>query len=390
MSARGQAAPRVAAEGTDPDLLTAVIAWLLAPRRSADGLRRRCAEIEASEPGHRLGAALSTPSVTQREAAEVTLGAWRRLGVRVALVGDPAYPSQLAAGWPATPGPVLLSWLGQPPIDGPSVAVVGARRATGYGTGVASWLAATVARAGVHVISGGARGIDAAAHRAALEEPGGTSVVLGCGHAVGYPRDHAAPGGLFDQVLDHGGSLLSEQLPDARPHAGNVRARNRIVAGLCHAVVVVEGGERSGALLTAGAAADRGVPVLAVPGDVRAPGSAAPHELLAEGAAPCRGPGDLLEMLGTVTAPAGARAGQTDHPGDTVGAAAPAGLPPDLAAVLAECWPRPVRVEELARRTGRSVPTLLGALTQARLTGTVAESVEGVRLRRAPSTPDAG
>ena len=384
MSARGPTAPRVAAEGTDPDLLVAVVAWLLAPRRSADGLRRRCAEIDAMEPGQRLRAALPAPSTSQREAAEVVLGAWRRLGVRAALVGDPAYPSQLADGWPATPGPVLLSWLGQPPVDAPTVAIVGARRATGYGTGVASWLAATVARAGVHVISGGARGIDAAAHRAALEEPGGTSVVLGCGHAVGYPRDHAAPGGLFDQVLDHGGSLLSEQLPDARPHAGNVRARNRIVAGLSQAVVVVEGSARSGALVTAGAAADRGVPVLAVPGDVRAQGSAAPHELLAEGAAPCRGPGDLLEILGTATPPVGER----EH--GTVDAAATAGLPQDLATVLAASWPRPVRVEELARRTGRSVPTLLGALTQARVVGTVAESVEGVRLRRAPSSSDPG
>jgi DNA processing protein len=384
VSAYVRAAPQVAAEGTDPDLLTAVVAWLVAPRRGADGLRRRCAEIEAADALQRLHAALPAPSTTQREAAELALGAWRRLGVRAALVGDPAYPSQLAAGWPATPGPVLLSWLGQPPVDAPTVAVVGARRATGYGTGVASWLAATVARAGVHVISGGARGIDAAAHRAALEEPGGTSVVLGCGHAVGYPRDHAAPGGLFDQVLDHGGSLLSELLPDAPPHAGNVRARNRIVAGLSHAVVVVEGGGRSGALLTAGAAADRGVPVLAVPGDVRAPGSVAPHELLAEGAAPCRGPGDVLETLGTVMPPVGERGEATG------GEPVTAGLPQDIAAVLAGSWPRPVRVEELARRTGRSVPTLLGALTQARLVGTVAESVEGVRLCRAPSTPGAG
>jgi DNA processing protein len=379
VNARGRAAARVAAEGTDPDLLTAAVAWLLTPRRSADGLRRRCAGIEAAEAAQRLRAALPHPSTTQRQAAEVALGTWERLGVQAALVGDPAYPSQLAAGWPATPGPTLLSWLGQPPVDAPTVAVVGARRATGYGTGVASWLAATVARAGVHVVSGGARGIDAAAHRAALEEPGGTSVVLGCGHAVGYPRDHAAPGGLFDQVLDHGGSLLSEQLPDAPPHAGNVRARNRIVAGLSHAVVVVEGGSRSGALLTASAAADRGVPVLAVPGDVRAPGSVAPHELLAEGAAPCRGPGDLLETLGTTTARGGER---QDATGD---ASVPPGLPQDIAALLVASWPRPVRVEELARRTGRSVPTLLGALTQARLVGAVSESVEGIRLRRAPS-----
>lgn len=379
MSAHGRSAALVAAEGTDPDLLAAVVAWLLQPRRSADGLRRCCAELGDGDPHQRLRAALPLPTPAQAEAAAVALDTWRRLGVRAALVDDPAYPRQLAAGWPATPGPTLLAWLGQPPLDAPTVAIVGARRATGYGTGVAAWLAATAARAGVHVISGGARGIDAAAHRAAVEEPGGTSVVLGCGHAVGYPRDHAAPGGLFEQVLDHGGSLLSEQLPHAPPHGGNVRARNRIVAGLSHAVVVVEGGARSGALVTAGAAADRGVPVLAVPGDVRAPGSAAPHELLAEGAAPCRGPGDLLEVLGAATPPA---AGPGS--GTAGGPRPPAGLPEDIGEVLATSWPRPLRVEELARRTGRSVPALLGALTQARVAGVVSESVEGVRLRRAP------
>src|SRR5690606_1664623 len=129
----------------------------------------------------------------------------------------------------------------------------------------------------------GAVGIDAAAHRAALESGGTTTVVLGCGHGVPYPRAHAVPGGLFDRVLDTGGALASELLPDEPPRAWQVRARNRLVAALVDVVVVVEGGARSGSLLTATAAADRGVTVMAVPGDVRAPGSVAPHRLLAEG-----------------------------------------------------------------------------------------------------------
>lgn len=368
-------ARRVAAGGTDPGLLVRVVVWLLRPRRTADGLRRACREA-AGGPAERLSALAPRPARTEREAAAAVLRAWAELGVAAALVGDPAYPAVLAAGWPDTPGPVLLAWVGEPPATGPAVGVVGARWGTGYGTGVAAWLAATVARAGVRVVSGGARGIDAAAHDAALEEPGGTTVVLGCGHGVSYPRVHAAPGGLFDRVLDHGGTLLSEQLPHARPHGGNVRSRNRVVAGLVGALVVVEGGEGSGSLVTAGAAADRGVPVLAVPGDVRASGSVAPHQLLAEGAAPCRGPADVLETLGT--GPAGPAAG--------AGAAAPAapGLPEDVAALLAAAWPRPLRVEELARRTGRSVGALLGELTRARVAGSVAESVEGVRLRRQP------
>lgn len=397
----GHAADAVAATGTDPGLLTRVLAWLLRPRRTADALRRRCAEVDAGAPAERLRAVLGEPSPTERAAATELLGTWRRLGVSAALVGDPAYPPQLAEGWPLTDGPALLTWSGVPPGGQPSVGIVGARRASGYGSGVAAWLAATVARAGVRVVSGGARGVDAAAHRAALEEPGGTSVVLGCGHAVAYPRVHAAPGGLFEQILDHGGTLLSEQLPYASPHAGNVRSRNRIVAGLCRAVVVVEGSARSGALVTAGAAAERGVGVLAVPGDVRAPGSAAPHQLLVEGAAPCRGPQDVLEAVGGAVGawpqgadpddarPGGGHAGRGGRgapatPAEDGGPTAPAGLPDDLGRVLAARWPRPVRVEELAAETGRSVPALLGALTQARVAGLVAESVEGVRLRRAP------
>ena len=374
------ATERIAAPDTDPDLLARVLAWLLAPRRTGEALRRTCRDRAEGGPDDRLRAVLPAPADGQADAIASIAGTWRRLGVTVALVGDRAYPAGLAAGWPHTDGPVLLAWTGQAPGITPAVGLVGARRATGYGTGVASWLSATIARAGGHIVSGGARGIDAAAHQAALEEPGGTTVVLGCGHAVSYPRGHAAPGGLFDRVLDHGGSLVSELLPHERPHAGNVRLRNRVVAGLVGALVVVEGGNRSGALVTAGAAADRGVPVLAVPGDIRAPGSAAPHRLLAEGAAPCRGPEDVLDALGagTSSGPARGPTGPDTPGGGTLG------LPDDVARALREAWPRPVRVDDLAVATGRSVPVLLSVLTQGQIAGVLAESLEGVRLRRAP------
>ena len=149
-----------------------------------------------------------------------------------------------------------------------------------------------------------------------------------------------------------------------------------MVAGLADAVVVVEGGARSGALVTANAAADRGIPVLAVPGDVRAPGSVAPHRLLGEGAAPCVEPSDVLAVVrGGTSAPV-----PPAEPNST-----PAGpLPADVAAVLAAAWPRPVRLDDLAVRTGRSVGTLLAATTRARVVGVLAEGPDGVRLRRAP------
>jgi DNA processing protein len=378
----------VAGEGTDPAALGSVLGWVLRPKRTGEALRRRCLEggVESATPADQLAAAAGGGTVADvdhvtGQALTTLLETWTGVDVRVALVGDPDYPARLATGWPGTEAPPFLAWRGRPPADDrPAVALVGSRRASGYGAGVTAWLSETVARAGVQVVSGGAVGVDAAAHGAALEEDGGTLVVLGCGHGVSYPRPHAAPGGLFDRVLAAGGTVLSELLPWQPPKPGTVRARNRIVAGLSDAVVVVEGGERSGALVTATVAAERGIPVLAVPGDVRAPGSVAPHRLLAEGAAPCTGPGDLLEALAV-------RDGGGRSPGTDTGAVrvpAAGTLPASVHEVLAATWPRPIRVDDLAERTGYPPAALLAALTRARVAGTVAESVDGVRLRRTP------
>jgi DNA processing protein len=371
----------VAAPGTDPDRLAAVIAWLVDPSRSVGGLRRAVADRGGRGPtlltddgAVALGAALPPPAGHLVPAVTDVLRAWYQLGVRAATVADAGYPHRLRVGWPTIDAPALLAWRGTTPDAGPAVAIVGARRATGYGTGVAAWLAEAASQAGARVVSGGAVGVDAAAHLAALEGPGGTTVVLGCGHAVGYPRPHAVPGGLFDRVVDHGGTIVSELLPHAPASPHHVRARNRIVAGLVDVVVVVEGGARSGALLTASAAAERGTTVLAVPGDVRAPGSAAPHRLLAEGAGPCTGPGELLEQLG-------AAAPEVAEGASTLTSV----LPGDVHEVLAAAWPRPVTVDDLAATTGRPAPALLGALTRARVAGETTDDASGVRLRRAPA-----
>lgn len=384
-------AGQVAAPGTDPDDLAALVAWSAQPRHHPDALRRRARDRgdPALSPGVAppggLGAALAhdvgPPTPTTSAAACELLTTWGRSGVQVALIGDPGYPPALAEGWPHLDPPTWLAWRGVVPTDGTAVAIVGARRATGYGTGVAAWLAEAVADAGVRVISGGALGIDAAAHEAARDRPGGTTVVLGCGHAVAYPRPHARPGGLFDRILDEGGGLVSEALPHEPPRAHQIRARNRIVAGLARAVVVVEGGARSGALLTAGAAAERGRTVLAVPGDVRAPGSAAPHRLLVEGAAPCCDPSGLLESLGS-TAPVATRSAV--GPDEPPSSAPASTLPIAAHRVLAASWPRPVRREDLAQRVGIPAGQLLAALTRARINGEVADTPDGIRLRRAP------
>ncbi len=384
----------VCAPGTDPDVLARVLAWCARPRNSPSKLRRivRDAGHDHSWSRH-LAAIAGRPGPDVCAATGALVFTWRRLGARVALVGDPAYPAQLAAGWPQLDAPVWLVWRGAPPGGLPAVAIVGTRAPTSYGSGVAAWLADTVGAAGVRVVSGGAVGIDAAAHRAALETPGGTDVVLGCGHAVDYPRAHAAPSGLFEQVLEDGGSLVGELFPHEPPRAGRVRARNRIVAALADAVVVVEGGATSGGLLTAAAAGDWGRPVLAVPGDVRAPGSIAPHRLLAEGAAPCSSPDDVLDALGRPSAISledslqRAQATAAEPPrGAHATDAIPrlSGLDDAVMTVLAAAWPRAIHIDDLAVQSRTAPPKLLAQLTRARAAGELAESPDGVRLRRAP------
>lgn len=363
----------VAAEGTDAEVLALVAAL------SADTAGRAAVRAAVDGTDGLLDRAvllstdlLPTPSRAQQRAAARTLEAWRALGVRAAVRGDPSWPQRLER---LDAPPVWLAWRGPDLLpEGQSVAIVGARRATPYGTGVAAWLAEAAGRAGATVVSGGAVGIDAAAHDAAVGHA--TSVVLGCGHAVDYPRPHARRGGLFDRVLAGGGALVSELPPDEQPRPHNVRARNRIVAGLVDVVVVVEGGESSGSLVTATDAADAGVDVLAVPGDVRAPGSAAPHRLLREGATPCTGPDDLLAALRTrVRVDPGERTGD-----DTVLGV----LPPPVAAVLAAAWPRPLRSGQVAERADVGVGAVLAAVTRGRVAGVVVEGPEGIRLARAP------
>ena len=395
----GDLAAAVAASGTDPDVLARLVALACGPGGGPERVRRALA-ASAAAPVDATGAAalladvVGTPAgpdaAGRRAAAAAALRGWTALGVRVAVVGDPGYPDRLAEGWPQVDAPMLLAWRGVPPRDaGAGVAVVGTRRATAYGRAIAADLAAAVARAGGRVVSGGARGIDAEAHAAALGLPGGTTVVLGCGHAVAYPRDHARVGGLFDRVLADGGTLVSELMPDLAPHPGVIRARNRIVAGLAEAVVVVEGGERSGALLTAGAAATRGRPVLAVPGDLHAPGSAAPLRLISEGAEPYLGPASALALL---PAPASIDAGE-GPPADggpegaertgTAGARAAALrhlVPPGAAAVLARAWPRPMTPAEVARAAGCDAGELLAGIVRARLAGALEAVGDGFRV----------
>lgn len=178
----------------------------------------------------------------------------------------------------------------------PSVAVVGTRRPTEYGRRHARRFAAFFAEHGVHVISGGARGIDALVHQSAMKHCGGTTVVLGSGLGRCYPPEHA---GLFNSVLEAGGALISEFPVQAPPRPANFPRRNRIVSGLSLGVLVIEAAARSGALITARLAVeDHGREGGALPGRIEDPSSAGCLKMIAEGwGASIRSPEEAMELL---------------------------------------------------------------------------------------------
>ncbi len=206
--------------------------------------------------------------------------------------------------------PALLRELHDPPqmlylrgaveaLAAPGVAVVGARSCSAYGAQVARALARDLAAAGIVVVSGLARGVDGEAHRGALESGGRTVAVLGCGIDRDYPRSHAE---LARRIVSSG-AVVSEYPPSVEPAPWRFPARNRIIAGLSLATVVVEARERSGALITADFALELGRDVFAVPGEITSGLSAGTNDLLRQGAAPLTSVRDVLEALGIEPTP---------------------------------------------------------------------------------------
>lgn len=195
--------------------------------------------------------------------------------------------------------PRSLWVLGQIP-DSPGVAVVGTRRATRYGLGLAREMGRAIGSAGWVVVSGLARGVDGAAHRGCLDGNGRGVAVLGSGIDVWYPPEHQ---GLGEDLIAAGGAVISEYPPGTRPEPWRFPARNRIISGLSAAVVVTEAAEKGGALITARLAAEQGREVFAVPGDVSRPTSEGTNRLIRDGAHPVVGAEDLIEALSLVLGP---------------------------------------------------------------------------------------
>ena len=269
-------------------------------------------------------------------------------------------------GYPALlgqiPDPPRRLWLrgGASPelLDRCAVAIVGARACSGYGRSVARLLATEASGAGAVVVSGLARGIDGEAHRGALAAGGPTVAVLGCGIDRDYPAAHAE---LARSIVEQGGLVVSEYEPGVEPAPWRFPARNRIIAGLSRATVVVEARERSGALITADFALEDGREVLAVPGEITSALSAGTNALLRQGATPVTRAGDLLEAVG-LEPPSPAHAAPSD---------------PTAAAVLGAIAAGAGTPDELVRITGLDAGELAAALAVLELAGAVSVD-EGV------------
>lgn len=182
----------------------------------------------------------------------------------------------------------------------PAVAVVGTRKCTGYGVGLAESFGGVLAGAGWTTVSGLARGIDAAAHRGTLRAGGRGVAVLGTGVDVIYPRENLP---IYERLLELGGAVISEYPNGTPPDRWRFPARNRIIAAISAAVVVVEAAQKGGALITARLAAEIGRPVFVVPGDVDRTASEGCNRLIKDGAHPVLGPADLIEELSLVIGP---------------------------------------------------------------------------------------
>ena len=347
-----------------PDLLY-FVALSLTPcscwRASADRLRRglpprTALELACAKPGTAPGAssrfrALAARVVEAAQSVRATPVTW----------SDPAYPAALTT----IPDPPFVLWIrgSAGVLSTPGVAIVGARAASPYALNVAERLAGDLAAAGLTIVSGLARGVDAAAHRGALKAGGRTVGVLGSGIDVIYPREHE-PLARDMEVI---GCVATELVPGTPPQRRFFPLRNRIISGLTRAVIVVEAGEKSGSLITARCALDQGRDVLAVPGNVLSGRNRGAHALLRDGATIVETADDVLTELGL-----------SRLDGDTSGSGLNRAPDPILACLIPG---ESSDLDEIAARSGLSPSRLLPRLFELELQGAVAR-VGGGRFVR--------
>ncbi len=308
-------------------------------------------------------------------AVEEELACAERAGAAVLCLEEPAYPPALKN---LPDPPAVLYVLGELlEADAVSLAVVGSRRCTHYGLEQAERFGGLLGRAGFTVVSGGARGIDAAAHRGALAAGGRTIAVMGCGLCQLYPAENRK---LFEQIVsDRRGAILSELPMRTAVLAGNFPTRNRIISGLSLGVLVIEAARRSGSLITAALAIEQGKEVFALPGRVDSPFSAGTNALIAAGEAALVQ--DLQDVLDGLE-----RVGSTLKAAGALEAARPAAPQAPLSdverALLGQLAGAELGLDELIRRLELPAHQVTAAMTTLALKGLIAQKPGGIFAAR--------
>lgn len=346
------------------------VAWRRLMRRYASA-----AEALDALPGLARAAGRATapripsPGDARREAERVAA-----LGGTLLFQGDPAYPALLAR---LEDAPAVIAVLGDPALlSARAVAVVGSRNASANGQRLAESLAADLAQQGLVVVSGLARGIDAAAHRGALRT-GATVACIAGGPDIAYPPEHAD----LQRRIAEQGAVVAELPPGVQPQARHFPRRNRVIAGLALGVLVVEAAPRSGSLITARLAAEAGREVFAVPGSPLDPRARGANGLIRDGAHLTETAEDILAAL---PADASRLRGQLGLAEAQEPAIAPDSLPEGdharaLAAVLTLLGPAPTPVDDLIRRCQLPGPAILSVLLDLEIAGRI-ETLPGNRV----------
>jgi DNA processing protein len=281
--------------------------------------------------------------------------ALEKTGAALVTIQDAAYPANLRQ-LPDAP-PVLLLRGELLPEDKFSLAIVGSRRATSYGLGLARQFARDLTSHGLTIVSGGARGVDSLAHRGALDGGGRTLAFLGCGVDVDYPRDNQ---GLFREIADGRGAVLSEFPMKTEPEPWRFPARNRLISGSSLGVLVIESPSDSGSLITAREAGDQGREVFAIPGPIGFGHNAGCHKLIQDGAKLVESVEDILGELGILT---------MGRPDAALLLPASPPLPPEQKRILDLLTLQPRQVEGMIQESGLTVPQVTGILTLLEMRG---------------------
>jgi DNA processing protein len=279
--------------------------------------------------------------------------------VTVLVHEDPRYPAKLREIYDYPP--VLYVRGNLPAEDEPGLAIVGTRRPTIYGRQVTEEIVADLARSGITIVSGLARGVDSVAHRAALDAGGRTVAVFACGLDIVYPGENTR----LAQTIMERGALVSEHPLGVKPKPESFPMRNRIMSGLSLGVLVVEAGEKSGALITAQQAVEQNREVFAIPGSILSPASQGSNRLIQEGAKLVRNYTDILQELNLAIVVRQAKMREFS-PGDEV-----------ESAVLTQLSSEPNHIDEICRRSGLAMPEVSSTLAVLELKG-IARQVGGM------------